>query len=262
MSGLTACRLRRGLHVGEGVFDFLHQGEDEIGSGGDIVAGGLLQVDGCADDDVLRLKRRQQQGDVALEKFEPLRGGDRARQTHWTRSRLADHGGAGEQARHGVVELLLRHRPRRLGQDILADLNAAAVDGEASCALDQRGGAGTVVRRALDAHGFRGNDHAEIGAGRCGPFRFFFVDAGVQSLDRLDEFFLGLDVLGANAESAFIERRGAEGQAVFFFQIQAEAIEQGWALWILGQLDEGFLLPHAQRNGVDRGGGERFVAAG
>jgi len=260
---LEGSRLGGRIHRGEPLLDLLHQGQHEVGSRGHVAARGLFEIDGRADDDVLRFKRRQQQRDVALQKFQPLRGCDRARQAHGARSGLADHGSAREQTRHRIVEFLLRHRPRRLGQDILSHLKTAAIDGETSSTFDQRGRAGTMVRRTLHPHGFRRNDHAHIGPRRdMGRFPGAFLDPRIQALDRLDDFLLGLDIFGPNAQRPFIESTRCLGQAKFLFQIEAKPVEESRLLRILRQFDEGLLLPHAQGDGMNRRGREGLGAAG
>ena len=91
---------------------------DEIGPGGDVLPGGFLEVDRSADGDALGLEGGEEEGDVSLKEFEPLRGGDGAGEAHGAGGGLADGGGAGEEARHGIVELLLDVGPGGVGEGL------------------------------------------------------------------------------------------------------------------------------------------------
>jgi hypothetical protein len=86
-------------------------------------------------------------------------------------------------------------------------LDPAAIDGEASGAFDQRGGAGSMVARAFYAHRFRRNDTFQIGRFfRRGNFRF--PADRLQAFHRVDELVFEWFVLGVKSQCAFVKGLG------------------------------------------------------
>ncbi len=253
--------LDRGLVAAHALADFVHQRGDESRALGDVVARGVLEVGRGADVDALGLERGEEKREVALEEFEPLGGRDGARQAHGARRGLADGGGLGEQCGHFLVELLLDVGPVGVDRGGGAGLDPAAVDGEATAALDQRGGARTVVRRALHAHGLR-RDHRGLG-GLQGFFRRRAIGLFlVQALESLDDLLFDGRVVHLQRHGPLVDGAGRLGRAEIFLEVEAEAVEQLRGLRRARQLDEVLFLARVERDGMDRGRGQRLLAAG
>ncbi len=83
----------------------------------------------------------------------------------------------------------------------------------------------------------------------------------VQAPESVLQLLLHRSVIGTDRQGALVDGAGGLGQFKIFFQVLAETAKQRGRLRRLRQLDEHFLLPDVQRDGVDGRGRQRFATA-
>jgi len=142
-----------------------------------------------------------------------------------------------------------------------ARLDAAAVDGETSAALDQGGGARAMVRRALHAHRLRADHRAQVGRFRR-ILRGGLVCRFAEPFQGFVQLLLDQQILRPKRESPLVDRFGRQRQIKIFLEKKTEAVKQRGVLRRLGQLDEVLFLADAQRYRLHIGRGQRLAAAG